>query len=201
MSRHREKDRVLAGIVTGEAARLSDAAKAWGMVRGHLRESAGARLFDQWLKPIELIDDADSDTISTRVAVRLHDQLGPQSLRRPAVPGIPRDPARGAQRLDRDSLGQGGARRAERRGSAAPVAGGCSSHGTRRVRRSTRVSPSTGSWSTRPTESRSMQRRRWPRRASPDSARCSSTAARGRARLTSCTRSARPFSRPARTRM
>jgi chromosomal replication initiator protein len=32
-------------------------------VRGHLRESAGVRLFDQWLKPIELIDGAESDTI------------------------------------------------------------------------------------------------------------------------------------------
>jgi chromosomal replication initiator protein len=63
MSRYREKDWVLAGTVTGEAARLSDAAKAWGTVRGHLRESAGVRLFDQWLKPIELIDGAESDTI------------------------------------------------------------------------------------------------------------------------------------------
>lgn len=54
---------MLAGTVTGEAARLSDAARAWNTVRGHLRESAGVRLFDQWLKPIELIDDAESDTI------------------------------------------------------------------------------------------------------------------------------------------
>ena len=54
---------MLAGTITGEAARLSDAAKAWGTVRGHLRESAGARLFDQWLKPIELIDGAESDMI------------------------------------------------------------------------------------------------------------------------------------------
>lgn len=63
VSRLREKDWVLAGTVTGEAARLSDAAKAWNTVRGHLRESAGVRLFDQWLKPIELIDGADSETI------------------------------------------------------------------------------------------------------------------------------------------
>jgi len=54
---------VLAGTVTGEAARLSEAAKAWGTVRAHLRESAGARLFDQWLKPIELIDDGATDVI------------------------------------------------------------------------------------------------------------------------------------------
>ena len=40
-------------------------AKAWTVVRAHLRESAGVRLFDQWLKPIELIED---DTVE---AVRL----------------------------------------------------------------------------------------------------------------------------------
>ena len=34
------------------------AQQAWGRVRRNLRESAGARLFDQWLKPIELIEDA-----------------------------------------------------------------------------------------------------------------------------------------------
>ena len=45
--------------------RLSDAARAWGTVRGHLRESAGVRLFDQWLKPMVLIEeDGDAgDTI------------------------------------------------------------------------------------------------------------------------------------------
>ena len=41
--------------------RPGDAARAWATVRGHLRESAGARLFDQWLKPIELIEDAAND--------------------------------------------------------------------------------------------------------------------------------------------
>lgn len=34
------------------------AQQAWTRVRKNLHESAGARLFDQWLKPIELIDDA-----------------------------------------------------------------------------------------------------------------------------------------------
>ncbi|KQS01838.1 chromosomal replication initiator DnaA [Sphingomonas sp. Leaf357] len=43
--------------------RPDDAARAWATVRGHLRESAGARLFDQWLKPIELIEDDQLDTI------------------------------------------------------------------------------------------------------------------------------------------
>lgn len=43
--------------------RQSDAGRAWGTVRGHLRESAGARLFDQWLKPMELIEQEDGETI------------------------------------------------------------------------------------------------------------------------------------------
>lgn len=38
---------------------------AWARIRKNLRESAGARLFEQWLKPIEL-DDSDDET-----AVRL----------------------------------------------------------------------------------------------------------------------------------
>jgi chromosomal replication initiator protein len=40
-------------------------AKAWTHVRGNLRRSAGQRLFDQWLKPVVLIDE------STAQAVRL----------------------------------------------------------------------------------------------------------------------------------
>lgn len=42
---------------------LSDAARAWARVRANLRESAGARLFEQWLKPIELIESGDADAI------------------------------------------------------------------------------------------------------------------------------------------
>jgi chromosomal replication initiator protein len=38
-------------------------AKAWTHVRGNLRRSAGQRLFDQWLKPIVLIGESDSETI------------------------------------------------------------------------------------------------------------------------------------------
>ncbi len=41
----------------------TEAEKAWGRVRASLRESAGARLFEQWLKPIELIPSEDSDAI------------------------------------------------------------------------------------------------------------------------------------------
>ncbi|WP_137785846.1 chromosomal replication initiator protein DnaA [Sphingomonas sp. 3P27F8] len=42
---------------------LSDVARAWARVRSNLRESAGARLFEQWLKPIELIESGDADAI------------------------------------------------------------------------------------------------------------------------------------------
>lgn len=40
-----------------------DQAKAWTRVRGNLRLSAGQRLFDQWLKPIVLIEGSDPDTV------------------------------------------------------------------------------------------------------------------------------------------
>ncbi|MHA6720564.1 chromosomal replication initiator protein DnaA [Sphingomonas sp. RS6] len=40
-------------------------AKAWAQVRSNLRRSAGQRLFEQWLKPVVLIDESDP------VAVRL----------------------------------------------------------------------------------------------------------------------------------
>ncbi|MEN2792482.1 chromosomal replication initiator protein DnaA [Sphingomonas oligophenolica] len=53
----------MAITVTEGAARHDEVAKAWGIVRSHLRESAGARLFDQWLKPIELVQGADCDTV------------------------------------------------------------------------------------------------------------------------------------------
>jgi chromosomal replication initiator protein len=41
----------------------SEAQRAWARVRSNLRESAGARLFEQWLKPMELIEDGDADSI------------------------------------------------------------------------------------------------------------------------------------------
>ena len=37
--------------------------RAWTTVRAHLRESAGVRLFDQWLKPMGLIASTDRDTV------------------------------------------------------------------------------------------------------------------------------------------
>ena len=42
---------------------LGEIAKAWAVVRSHLRESAGVRLFDKWLKPIELIEDENVDAV------------------------------------------------------------------------------------------------------------------------------------------
>ena len=53
----------MALTATGAVSTTTDALRAWGVVRAHLRESAGARLFDQWLKPMELIDSDDSDTV------------------------------------------------------------------------------------------------------------------------------------------
>ena len=41
----------------------SEAHRAWTRVRSNLRESAGARLFEQWLKPMELIEDGDAESI------------------------------------------------------------------------------------------------------------------------------------------
>jgi chromosomal replication initiator protein len=38
-------------------------AKAWSHVRGNLRRSAGQRLFDQWLKPVVLIDGSTPEAI------------------------------------------------------------------------------------------------------------------------------------------
>ncbi|WP_426260480.1 chromosomal replication initiator protein DnaA [Sphingomonas sp. DC1100-1] len=50
-------DRQVAAVTESEAQR------AWARVRSNLRESAGARLFEQWLKPMELIEDGDPDAI------------------------------------------------------------------------------------------------------------------------------------------
>jgi chromosomal replication initiator protein len=45
------------------ADRSSDIAAAWTRVRRNLRDSAGARLFDQWLKPITLIETDERDIV------------------------------------------------------------------------------------------------------------------------------------------
>ncbi len=41
----------------------SEIARAWARVRANLRESAGSRLFDQWLKPIVLDDNGDAEHV------------------------------------------------------------------------------------------------------------------------------------------
>jgi chromosomal replication initiator protein len=55
------------GVCVGEwqtgAASVEDIGRAWTRVRTNLRESAGARLFEQWLKPMELVDEDEPDTI------------------------------------------------------------------------------------------------------------------------------------------
>ena len=48
--------------VTGTAS-TEDSKRAWARVRANLRESAGARLFEQWLKPMELVDGDEPDTV------------------------------------------------------------------------------------------------------------------------------------------
>ena len=50
------------GVSQGPGA-ASDAASAWARVRANLRASAGVRVFDQWLKPIALIEGDDPDSI------------------------------------------------------------------------------------------------------------------------------------------
>lgn len=45
------------------ATPTTDVEKAWVRIRGHLRESAGTRLFDQWLKPLALGAFEEPDTV------------------------------------------------------------------------------------------------------------------------------------------
>jgi chromosomal replication initiator protein len=52
----------MAELQTLERTDKEAIAKAWAHVRGNLRRSAGQRLFDQWLKPIQLLD-SDGESI------------------------------------------------------------------------------------------------------------------------------------------
>ena len=52
----------MAELQTLERTGAEAIAKAWAHVRGNLRRSAGQRLFDQWLKPVVLLD-SDSEAI------------------------------------------------------------------------------------------------------------------------------------------
>lgn len=52
--------------MSGLQARIDDMgeiARVWARVRVSLRASAGARVFDQWLKPIELVEDGDPECV------------------------------------------------------------------------------------------------------------------------------------------
>ena len=42
---------------------ISDVGRAWARIRNGLRDSAGGRLFDQWLKPLTLVETDESDTV------------------------------------------------------------------------------------------------------------------------------------------
>ncbi len=46
-----------------EAVQRDEVERAWTYVRASLRVSAGARVFDQWLKPIELVAGDEYDTV------------------------------------------------------------------------------------------------------------------------------------------
>ena len=50
-------------MANGQTWASGETGRAWARVRTSLRESAGARLFDQWLKPMELIEDEDPATV------------------------------------------------------------------------------------------------------------------------------------------
>ena len=49
--------------VSSTVAPHDQVARAWDTVRAHLRESAGVRLFDQWLKPMALLPDSNGASI------------------------------------------------------------------------------------------------------------------------------------------
>ena len=48
---------------SGDQTGLSDTGRAWSRVRANLRLSAGARLFDQWLAPMSLVEPCDGEDV------------------------------------------------------------------------------------------------------------------------------------------
>ncbi|MBX9882287.1 MAG: chromosomal replication initiator protein DnaA [Sphingomonas sp.] len=56
-------DDCVQGSRAQNATKLSDIARAWGRIRSGLRESAGGRLFDQWLKPLTLVETGEQDIV------------------------------------------------------------------------------------------------------------------------------------------
>jgi len=53
----------VASVGLAGVARISDVARAWTRIRHGLRDSAGGRLFDQWLKPMTLIETDETDIV------------------------------------------------------------------------------------------------------------------------------------------
>ena len=175
--------RSLIGIGLGrtDMADGDSIARAWVTVRSHLRESAGLRLFDQWFEADGAGTVGRAGFGPAGVAVRIHDQLGPQPLCRPAVAGIPGVVAWRAKRRDRYRAGHRhsagtNARIASRAGCARHS--GCGSAGRSSAARfSVQLRPLRG----RCLEPRCLQCRaaRWPNPACRASARCSSIRATG----------------------
>jgi chromosomal replication initiator protein len=54
---------VVTQVQTLERDDMEAVSKAWSHVRGNLRRSAGQRLFDQWLKPVVLVDGSTSESV------------------------------------------------------------------------------------------------------------------------------------------
>ena len=50
-------------VTNRQSGMASEQALAWARVRASLRESAGPRVFEQWLKPIELVPSDDAESI------------------------------------------------------------------------------------------------------------------------------------------
>src|SRR6478609_7902871 len=53
----------MAGVEALDRGDAQQVAKAWNHVRGNLRRSAGQRLFDQWLKPVVLIEGSSDQAV------------------------------------------------------------------------------------------------------------------------------------------
>ena len=53
----------VAGARAVGVTNISEVGRAWARIRNGLRDSAGGRLFDQWLKPMTLIETDEADTV------------------------------------------------------------------------------------------------------------------------------------------
>lgn len=53
----------MSGARAAGITNISEVGRAWARIRNGLRDSAGGRLFDQWLKPMTLIETDEADTV------------------------------------------------------------------------------------------------------------------------------------------